>query len=387
MRLTTFKDMINHTITYLGKDASRASAADAREAVLDAYRDIGTMRDWAYWRKAYRLVCSAPYSTGTIEYDHTGGTYERQLTLTGGTWPDWALYGFIRIGNINYEVEERKTSTVLTLRSNTNPGEDVAAGTTYRISRDRYTLPSDFLSIKELAWGDGLGGPCFVNATDWIEQRARSATGPGRPVTYSVIGDENVFGSMNVCFWPDPDQAYTVDILYASTGREMIISDYTEGKVTSISGSTTITGTGTVFESDMVGSVIRLSTTTSDDSDEITNVDGINPYVMERTILEVVSETEIRIDSAANRSLSEVNYVISDPVDIEPNSMLRLLKRACEKQIRIKTRLRVLPEEDVEYDRALQLAMAADSRFTGIRYASAPYIRRRRLRDYPATQE
>ena len=35
-------------------------------------------------------TCSTAYLTGTVAYDHQGGTYDRLLTLTDGTWPAWA---------------------------------------------------------------------------------------------------------------------------------------------------------------------------------------------------------------------------------------------------------------------------------------------------------
>tara|TARA_E500000331_G_scaffold356741_1_gene416026 strand:- start:6364 stop:9285 length:2922 start_codon:yes stop_codon:yes gene_type:complete len=60
----------------------------------------------------------------TITYDHTGGTYERMLTLSGATWPASAEHGYIFIGGTTYNVYRRISDTVLILDKEFNPGSD-----------------------------------------------------------------------------------------------------------------------------------------------------------------------------------------------------------------------------------------------------------------------
>lgn len=72
------------------------------------------------------------YSTGTVVYDHTGGANERQLTLTGGTWPTWAKSpGRIFINEDWYSLDTRVSDSIVTLKSTDNPGADVASTTFY----------------------------------------------------------------------------------------------------------------------------------------------------------------------------------------------------------------------------------------------------------------
>jgi len=60
----------------------------------------------------------------TITYDHTGGTYERMLTLSGTTWPAAAEHGYILISGTAYNVYRRISDTVLILDKEINPGSD-----------------------------------------------------------------------------------------------------------------------------------------------------------------------------------------------------------------------------------------------------------------------
>ena len=47
----------------------------------------GKVHDWSFLYKQDSIVVEEDYSTGTIAYDHTGGTNERQVTLSGGGAP------------------------------------------------------------------------------------------------------------------------------------------------------------------------------------------------------------------------------------------------------------------------------------------------------------
>jgi hypothetical protein len=73
------------------------------------------------------------YTTGTIVYDHAGGTPDRKVTLTGGTWPLWAASGVITISGVDYTVDARTSGTVITLESDSNPGEDITDATSYSL--------------------------------------------------------------------------------------------------------------------------------------------------------------------------------------------------------------------------------------------------------------
>ena len=163
----SYHDVIDHLLDHFGGLEGGRNVKMAKRAILAAYRSLPTVYNWSYYYKRGRVASVAAYSTGTIAYDHTGGTYERQATLTSGTWPSWAARGILRINDIDYDVHERISDTVVTLSVNSNPGADVASSTTYTLSRDAYPLPFDFQSADQLGMliKTGLGLRMFHRAS------------------------------------------------------------------------------------------------------------------------------------------------------------------------------------------------------------------------------
>src|SRR5258705_9919729 len=112
VQLTTFGDLVGRLIDYLGSNATSEARRDCIRAVLDAYSELSNDSRWAYYLQRGRIVTVASYNTGTVEYLHSGATFERQLTLTSGTWPSWAQYGQVVLGTNVCQVADRKSSTV-----------------------------------------------------------------------------------------------------------------------------------------------------------------------------------------------------------------------------------------------------------------------------------
>lgn len=380
MNLTTYSDLVDHALTYLAKSADEAAALDARRAVQAAYREVANARQWSCYFKLARLNLSAPYSTGTVAYDHTGGTYERQLTLTDGTWPDWAAYGDVKIDDVCYEVADRKSATVLQLAELSNPGEDVAAGEAYTIFRDTYPLPSDLIAVEGIRWADQSGGPCFAHASHWLDGRARVSVGQGRPSLFAVTGDPNFQGLLAARFDPAPDAAYAAELLYQRRGRPLKVFKVGadgDGTVSVTAGSQTVTGVGTSFSSAHAGAVIRFS----EDENEPDDLAGVNPAAEERVVMSVTNSTTLLVDDVATQTLSGVAYLISDPVDVEAGAMMNYLLREVERQVRLVARMKATNEELMAYEQSRLLAFEADSRFIGPRVAGAPLWREALLRE------
>ena len=139
--LFTFQDAVDHVsdvFDIAGLDATSKHFRAAKRAVADAYRDIVRLHEWSYYERHGQITTEAEQSSSTITYDHTGGTYERMVTIAAGTWPTNARYMHIIIESQRYKVATRESSTVITLTPDTNPGADVAAGTSYNIFRSVY---------------------------------------------------------------------------------------------------------------------------------------------------------------------------------------------------------------------------------------------------------
>jgi hypothetical protein len=362
--LLLYQDAIEHCRQFLEIRGIAQKSAEQfhgilRRSVQSAYREVMGRRTWRYCQRLGQINIVAPYSTGTVVYDHTGGTYERQLTLTNGVWPSWALYGKVRIDEVNYTVEDRKSDTVLTLDPQLNPGADVAS-TSYDLFRSSYTLPADFSKLGT-PQPENWGHACYVSPDEFLfYQRHDYATGD--PTAYTLARDESLHGAMAVMVWPVPSTAQTWQFPYHSRGREMKYSGYDEefakGRITTTEDSTTVTGKGTAFSEDMIGSILRIGDNVQDPP---TGIDGQHPRVDERTIVAVASTTSLTVDAGVNSSQSEVKYTVSDVVDIEPG-MVNLFLRCCEKHLAINFDLKGIKQIHELYENAYTLASEEDSR-------------------------
>jgi len=358
VRLVTMDDLVSHCLDYVGASVDERNVRNARRAVQSAFREVVSSREWAYYNQIGYITTVASYSTGTIAYDHTGGANERQVTLTTGTWPDWAASGTILISNIPYEVSTRVSGSIITLTAANNPGADVASGTTYTLYQDTYSLPGNFRHCDEMINFSNLAHVRYVDPAQWLEMH-RVLRATGLPRVWTVQPSHKYQGILAAKFFPPPDAIYRFDFMYQKRPRNLNVSLYDLGTVSTTDGSTTISGDGSYWTSAMVGAVIRISSSTTD---PVTGVEGENPYVIERVITDVASTTSLTVDADPDQTLSDVTYSISDPVDIEAGAMLTYLLRECEKQMRLIKRLQPTPTEEIEHTNAKVVAWAADNR-------------------------
>lgn len=81
------------------------------------------------------------YNTGTVSYDHTGGSSERLVTLSGGSWPAWLDTDCaLTIAGVRYAIASVNSSTVLQLGADSstkaanNPGSDVGSTSNWAVT-------------------------------------------------------------------------------------------------------------------------------------------------------------------------------------------------------------------------------------------------------------
>ena len=199
----------------------------------------GKAHDWSFLYKQDSISTEAPYSTGTIAFDYTGGTHELQVTLSGGTWPSWAIEGEIEISGTDYGVATRVSDTVILLASNNNPGEDVAASTSYSLHKDDYDLPDDFGSIIgsfTFAQKDNAWYTCKVVGEARIrELRQRDFNHASGDPQFAAIRsrnktDANIGTRHEVMFWPSVTSSSTVSHRYrVHVDKPIGDSDYVPG--------------------------------------------------------------------------------------------------------------------------------------------------------------
>jgi hypothetical protein len=326
--LRTFSDLVVQILDSRALDSGTGlHVRRAMRACMDAYREMAGLHAWNYLKRQTQIATAASQSTGTIVYDHTGGTFERQVTLTGATWPDDARFYKLFIAGNHYAVSEKISSTVITLSARSNPGADVAS-TTYELARSVYLLPYDFTRLG----GDpvhlqSLGySPEYMGHGELLEYQ-NFMTPTGRPLKYTIRNSDEEYGGMVLDFAPCPNLSQIYDISYSVQPRPIrpfgISPEYKTGTIT-VSG-TEVTGVGTTFSQRMVGSVIRFTTEASAPSGDIGNDDSYFPYEEQGIVVSVESATVLNIDSALTGTYTAKPFTIGDPLDIETHSMFGLL--------------------------------------------------------------
>jgi hypothetical protein len=209
---TTFQDVIDHGFDYLGGTPSEQVKRDCVRAALEAYRDLANAFNWSYLYTHSRVYTSGSFDgsqTGcTIQYQGTGGAYDRMVTISGGTWPDWVAEGtYIRlaslddyvggatVGYVNYRVAERKSATVITLTETLCPDADIPAGATFILYRDTYILPDDYISQDQALFERNFGGMSDSHPREWLYEN-RYVFAQGLPRMDTITGDRHQPGRL-----------------------------------------------------------------------------------------------------------------------------------------------------------------------------------------------
>lgn len=356
----TYSDAIEHLQDYCGGAADAKGQSFIRRSVVRSYKDISQhSKGWRYYIRRGRVRQKAPVSSSTITY--TSST--RVLALASGSWPTWAPLGVVRIDNVDYQIDSVSGGNAI-LNALNCPLDDIAAGTSYELYQTEYPLPADFQDIV-IPSGYGLSSNSFdqsyVTPEQWYAMEKTDGS-EGDTYYWTIIGSQyvNSYGVKALCVRPIPSTTQDYEFLYRRRAREVRYSGYEPSDYAgtiSISG-TTVTGSGTSFTSRMVGSVIRLtdSTTTTP-----TGFGGLNPYTEEFVITAVASATSLSITNTPSLTYSGCKYRISDAMDVD-QVMIDCLLAGCEYQIEM---LRNKSDASIgriqsKYDRSLVQAFERD---------------------------
>lgn len=363
----TYYDAVVAARDFVGGNSTGVAMPALLRAIASAYREVTAARDWSFLYKHGRVHVKAPYTTGTITYDHTGGTYERELTLADGTWPSWADTGVVLIDSVLSRVVSRESDTVVTLDSALNPGADVDAGTSYSLYPEYYELPERFERF-EGPWGEGTWGLGRQVSADTLMALERFDPGSDDMSQYTIGGIPGVYGKLALYIHPSADAAETIDFIYKCRPRDLRFSGHnstvdTAGTITA-NGSTAIVGSSTAFNSKMVGAVLRIG----DATNVPTSLDGRYPYAEEHVISSVTDTTHLTLSAASSLSSGSLKYCITDPIDLNI-AVENAFMRCVEKHLAITMNMKNKREMFAAYDEALFKAKGADHRSTQRRIA------------------
>jgi len=362
--IQTYSDAVQYVLDAHALGRTPTNERHARSAIRRAYRDLPNKHAWNYYYRQRLLQTVADYATGTVVFDFTGGAHERMLTLTTGTWPSWASYGRVIIDDVHYEVDDRKSDSIIALTETSNPGADVAS-TTFTIYRNSYPLPAVFGVMVGL-WEIGDRLPIhFVDQRNQHQSLQEFYENPGTPCHATIRATGKYLSGQEIVFGPPPSEALTYDMLFQSYPRPLNIEEYSNATVSITSGAATVTGaTGVVFPTTCAGSIIRFSSGAVKPTGPLGAIDGAeNPFVHQGVIKSRDTATQLTLEEVMPTTiatLSSVGYTISDPIDIDTNRMLSAFQLACEAEFS-----RLAARKDMEAkaqmaQRALTLAMEAD---------------------------
>lgn len=360
--LFTFGDCVEMLTDYLGGSPITVEQRAARNAVIMAYNDLTAERSWRYFYKHARIHTSAPVTSGTITYDHTGhAAGERALIHSATNWTtlaSWAAGARVVVGDVVARISSISsgTPTVAFLDEQLTFPADIAAGTSYTLYRAIYDLPIDFRAIHSFHT-ENKYRLSWTSFDQWMDLERTYATTSGTGWTAALTGSEDVYGQKAVALWPYPDAAETLDYVYQRYPRDLRFTGWgtaeTAGTITN-SGAA-VTGSGSSFSSNMVGAILRFGTSSA----LPTSLAGGNPYADQAVVASVASSTSLTLDRTPATNYSAVKYTISDPMDLH-RSQLPALVRGAEYQLAM-----VLGKDSQqkfrEYQYALNLAKQGDA--------------------------
>lgn len=402
LRTTAF-DIIERLQDSLGQNPVNSSARDIRRAMLDAYREFGSIHRWNFLIALDRINLNGQFQQGTCSFLKSTGAVPNQLTIAGtlsdgvtpATWPSWALYGALRLPNAAVDpntsvnnnsivclIKKAVSTTVLQLDDEFSPAGDLTAGSPFSIYRDTYTLPEDFVASDRGLVENNWGGMSYMRPHEWLTS-IRYLESYGQPRLYTFRGDPKIPGRMALSVYPLPDQDQTLDFVYHRRMRAIKTFDWHTGTVTALLAAPTTVGiSGASFTADHVGSVLRFA---NNQKTPPTGLEGESPFAIERNILEVVSAAQARIDTPVDADYQGVAYRLSDPIDLEDVAMLNAFVACAYKFLARVRRFKPAEQGKLQEDFAYQLALAkeADDRDMSRRavelFGTYPY----RMRDMP----
>lgn len=362
MPYRTYQDAVEHLADAFDHDASDRVRRNMRRAVEEAYRELSLQGYWSYYRRRTIINTVASQNTGSIQYTHSS----RTVTLTGATFPSNAAEYRLVIGNTHFDIESYTDSTHIVLPVASNPGADVASGTSYTLYKSEYALPTNFrrlLGIYDTSQRRLI--EVVEDATDQMLQMT-ALWSPGVPIYVSIRNTGETLGTVSLVFSPMPLSARSYDLLYDTRPRPFsILEKYSTGTVSN--SSTAVTGSGTTFPASCEGAVMRFS---KNSTDEPTSNFGAfidqnhveNPYDFQSVIASYSSATAVTLKDAPSTNYSGVKYSISDPLDIEDGAMFTAFLRMAEAAYARLMNYENRNEREVAAQRALMIAKESDKR-------------------------
>ena len=221
----------------------------------------------------------------------------------------------VEIGNVACPIQTVTDSLNVVMDADVNFGQDVAATTGWKAYQTVYSLPDNFRALYNLEGERGSWVQHYITPYHW-KNLERNYVSPGNVFKFTIMEDKDTYGNLAVYIHGFSNSVDTLDMIMIRYPRPLKYSGLDEdvdraGTFTDAS-STTITGVGTAYSADMVGSIFRWR----DATNHPTGVAGRYPFTGQTVITGYTSPTVITVATAPGVGATATKYVITDPVDL-----------------------------------------------------------------------
>ena len=353
----TAQDVVDYLLTATGGGAQDGEHRAVRQAVIHGVREVLHSRNWLWHTKTGQFTVNQISTTATAVTNtsnqitvasKSGIVAGRLLSVTPGYF------------NGNPRVTGVSSSTnVITLDRSaikTKGGGD----TVTVLVQTYYDLPADLKDIDALVT-DTVGTlHCYITPQEWQRLEINTA-GSGEPFYYTIMRSDANPEQYQIRFVGVPTNSTIFNYTYRYQPKMVKYMGYEpvcrQGAVTPAAGSPqTVASSGspaTLFQSDMVGAMLRLGTTTF----EAEPIGALRAYVAQSQITVVTNETSLTVEGGLPTTAA-VKYAISDIIDCSPQMYTAILSGAEMWYARLAGK----PGNDVValFNRDLRLAMERD---------------------------
>ncbi len=302
-----------------GNDASERMQALMVRAIQDAIRALPGVYDWNYFKRQARFNTTTQIDP-TVDYDFTGGTYERMLTITSDdVWPADATYGEVHISDRSYRIASRISDTIVTLESDFAPTEDLT-DSTVKWERRSYHFSREITKMHFLHSITANRSVQFLPTTEF--QNADRVRWTGGTTTYFTWQNSgNRFGSSEIILLPSPVTSETFEATATVNPHIPRIALISGEEASTTANSTTVTCSDGAFTDKLIGTIFRRGRT-----EEAPSHFDSEDYDFEAFVVAVPSTTSLILSEAAPSTASDRGYAISSPIDIHASTMLEYVE-------------------------------------------------------------
>lgn len=288
--MNTAQDIVHYILAATGGGAQDGEHSSVRQAVVHGVREVLQCRQWLWHTRNGYFTTRQIATTASV----VSGSREVTVASTAGFVPG-------RIADASAECFP-VTPKIVSVSGNVVT-MDVAAnktqsGVTIK-PQTFYDLPADVKDIDALVTNTVGTLHCYITPQEW--QRLEINTrGAGEPYYYTIMRSDVNPTRYQVRFVGVPAEETVVNYTYRYMPKQIKYMGYEalcrQGtvKLEIANQRFVVTGTGTAFPQDCVGSAIRFGTTSTDPDP----VGSLMPFVAERRIQAWSSPTSIIIAGA-----------------------------------------------------------------------------------------